>query len=472
MVAYMTSTANGGLDLRRRLRALTPISRRSSLDDVTNVFTPNDPIKDPVKFSGRQAAFEALINTLLTEGAHAVVYGERGCGKSSLATMLYNVAQGRLDILDYYGEGLRQSLERKGWLSWFFGSSPKKFDAIWVDGNSKTVDETIHAILTRRVEYKRGGWQLGPGLLSYLPTEADQIEVASKIGFDKVFVAQDQLKEVFIPQKPINTKEALELAVQRYSRPNREDLLIIIDEFETIKDKGEIAPYLKSLRGVKFVLVGIAQAATELIREHASVARDLHGVQVAPMTDEELRFILEIGSYILGPVCTFSEDVKTQIVRYSHGAPYWCHFFGKALIDQERELAGSLEAFLNSSPPRTIDADKVNRLLAALPRLPECDLYEVQLNAITMGDDRIAKVLLEIARVEHSIIRSPAVYGALEQRGEITKDMARQVIDDMLSQATSVFEVTGRSLDIVSFYFRDPNFKRYILIRNAGLPPS
>jgi hypothetical protein len=460
---------NGGLDITRRLSGLTPVSRRSSLEDLSNIFTPNDPIKNPSKFAGRELALESLINTLLAEGAHAVVYGERGCGKSSIAMMLYNVAQGKVEILDYYG--LRQRLERRGRLSWLVGPTRKKFNAIWVDGFQKTVDEVIHAILTRRPEQYREG-QFGPGLLSYLPTEADQIEVASKIGFDKVFIAQGEVKETFIPQKPINMKEGFELAVQRYSTFNPDDLIIIIDEFETVKDKGEIAQYLKSLKRVRFILVGIAQAATELIREHASIARDLHGIQLAPMTDEELRFILQIGSYILSPVCTIADDATSEIVKYSHGAPYWCHFFGKALLEQEIELAGSVEAFVNSSPPRVIDTEKVRLLLDTLPQRPDCNVYEQQLQSITMDDPRIQKVLLEIAGVDRNIINSPVVYRAIGQKGEIENSVAHQVVDEMLDQATSVFDITGRSLDTVSFYFRDPNFKRYILIRNAGLPRS
>jgi hypothetical protein len=325
---------NGGLDIRRRISGLRQISSRSTREELLNVFTPSDPIKNPSKFSGRQQALENMITTLLSEGAHAVVFGERGCGKSSLATMLFNIAQGKLDLLDYYGSGLRQSLEKRGLLSIFIGPRPKKFTAIWVDGFSKTIEEVLHAILTRRAEKSLEG-EFGPGLLYYLPTEADQIEVASKIGFNKIFVAQDELKEVIIPEKPVNTKEAFEIAVQRYSQTSDEDLIIIIDEFETITNKAEIAQYLKTLRRVRFFLIGIAQSAIELIGGHASVARDIHGIGLPPMNDEELRFILEIGGYILSPACTFSDDAMDEIVRHSHGAPYWCHFLGKALVEQE-----------------------------------------------------------------------------------------------------------------------------------------
>jgi ABC-type dipeptide/oligopeptide/nickel transport system ATPase component len=458
---------NAGLDIGPRLSGLRQISRRSTREDLLNVFTPNEPIKNPSKFVGRQQALEAMINTLLTQGAHAAVFGERGCGKSSLATMLFSVAQGKLDILDYYG--LRQGLERRGFLSFLIGSRPKKFTTIWVDGFNKTVDEVIHAILTRRTERFDGG-TYGPGLLAYLPTEADQIEVASKIGFDKVFIAQDEVKEVIVPEKPTNIKEGIEIAVQRYSQEHGEEIIIIIDEFETVQNKADMAQYLKSLKGVHFFLVGIAQSAIELGGGHPSIARDLHGILLPPMSDEELRFILQIGSYILSPVCTFSDQAMSEVVNHSHGAPYWCHFLGKVLVEREIEAEGSFESFLNAPTGRIIGDEKVKPLLESLPQRPDCSIYEQQLDEITMEDERIAKVLLEIAKVDRSIINSPVVYRAIEQHSEITQDVAREIIDDIIAMTTSPLELRRRSLDTVTFSFRDPNFKRYILMRNAGLP--
>jgi hypothetical protein len=459
-------TTNGSLDLRRRTSALRQITRRSTREDLLNVFTPNSVVTTAAKFAGRERALEALINALLTEGAHAVVFGERGSGKSSLAAMFHNVAQGQLDILDYYG--LRQSLERRGWLSFLVGPEPKTFNVIWVDGFGKTVDEVIHAILTRRPE--SGALERGPGLLAYLGAEADQVEVASRIGFDKVFTAGGEVKETFIPQKPVNVKEGFEIAVQRYSQTSSKDLLILIDEFETVRNKAEIAPYLKTVRRVRFVLVGIAQAAIELIGEHASIARDLHGILLPPMTAEELRFILQIGSYILSPVCILTDGAMDAIVRHSYGSPYWCHFLAKALVEQEIEAAGSSEAFLASSPPRRIDMAEVDALVSVLATRPDCSICEAALKQVTMGDERIGRVLRAIARIDDTIITSSAVARVVETEAAVSRDMASRMIEEMLRMPAGPFEERGRLLDTVSFAFRDPNFKRYILLRDAGLP--
>src|SRR5262249_10345726 len=156
-----------------------------------------------------------------------VVFGERGCGKSSLANMLHDIARGEFEILDYYG--LRPYLEKKGFWSWLVGPSRKKFNVILVNGFGRTLDEVIHLVLTRRREKT-----FGAGLLSYLSKEADQIEISAKIGFDKVFTSETELKEIRIPEKPINIKEGFEIAMERYADEHSEELLIIIDEFETV----------------------------------------------------------------------------------------------------------------------------------------------------------------------------------------------------------------------------------------------
>jgi hypothetical protein len=62
-------------ELDQRLRGLRQIGRRSTREDLLNVFTPNEPIKNTSKFVGRQKPLEEMINVLLSEGAHSVVFG-------------------------------------------------------------------------------------------------------------------------------------------------------------------------------------------------------------------------------------------------------------------------------------------------------------------------------------------------------------------------------------------------------------
>src|SRR5258707_5094529 len=52
-------------------------------------FTPSAPIDESDLFAGRQTQIRRLIEVVLERGKHAVLYGERGVGKTSLAKVFH-----------------------------------------------------------------------------------------------------------------------------------------------------------------------------------------------------------------------------------------------------------------------------------------------------------------------------------------------------------------------------------------------
>jgi len=417
-------------------------------------------ITQPAKFAGRDDALEAMINALHSQNANLIVFGERGAGKSSLAHMFFEIVCGNLEILDYYG--LRERLEKKGLLGWLTGTGRKKFNVAWVDGFGKTLNELIHSVLTRRPEPS-----YGQGLLFYLKKEADKIEVTSKLGIDyEAFKASAQVKEVFSGLKPETIKEAFEIATQRYANDYAgEELIILVDEFETVKEGREISQYLKSTHGARFVLVGIAEKVGDLVSQHHSVAREAYGIKLSPMRDEELGMILDIGSYLLEGMCTIREDAKGEIVRNSYHSPYWCHLLARTAILDKMESLGSFEEFKQTA----ISISEVKNVLASLPERPETVLFEELLDAATMGDERLRKILLHIAKSSTNVVHSSSLCNEVMRDEALPPATTLAVIEGFLKLASEPFREQGRVLDSVSFSFQDPNFKRYIQIRNAGM---
>ncbi|HKZ96777.1 MAG TPA: ATP-binding protein, partial [Hyphomicrobiaceae bacterium] len=53
--------------------------------EITEAFTPGAPIKERDLFAGRQPQIALLTDAVRRAGHHAVIYGEPGVGKSSLA---------------------------------------------------------------------------------------------------------------------------------------------------------------------------------------------------------------------------------------------------------------------------------------------------------------------------------------------------------------------------------------------------
>jgi hypothetical protein len=52
------------------------------------LFNPSSPIDDDRLFSGRIQQVQDLLGVVYERGAHAILYGERGVGKSSLANTI------------------------------------------------------------------------------------------------------------------------------------------------------------------------------------------------------------------------------------------------------------------------------------------------------------------------------------------------------------------------------------------------
>lgn len=72
-----------------------------------NPFTPNAPIDDPARFSGRDAELDAVIDALYETAndnpVHLAITGARGIGKTSVLHMAARVAEGDRTLIDRIG---------------------------------------------------------------------------------------------------------------------------------------------------------------------------------------------------------------------------------------------------------------------------------------------------------------------------------------------------------------------------------
>jgi Cdc6-like AAA superfamily ATPase len=449
-----------------RMKDLEPLTLRQSLtrratlslEDVVKVFTPTSAIADPVRFAGRIKQVEQITSALLSPDADIIVFGERGTGKTSLAHMLEAVAAGDYQLLDYYG--LRRHLESLGRIP--LTRTRSTFTVIWVPGFGQSLEDTIYSALTRRADSRSG-----PGLLYYLPDEASQIEIGEKIGFDKVFTGESSVKQVIIRPQPRSIKQGFELATQRFARANPgKEILIIIDEFETVQNRAEISQYLKSA-SARFALIGIGATTLELLGEHASVARSTYGITLPPMSEQELIEILLIGRYILSQLFQYHDDAVRCIARLANGSPFWCHYLAQGVLENKMESAGGWLRFQDSRLPLLITEEDVHQLVTALPTRADCDLYETALSQSVMGDDINKRVLQVLAAQSSSLISTAKLSEPFATEG-INERLWRDTVEGFLA-LPGVFQENGRIRDVVQFSFIDPNFRRYILLRCAKL---
>lgn len=246
-------------------RTLTPEEERL----VNAAFRPHTPIDDPNAFSGRELQRERVREALATPGLHLVVYGERGCGKTSLVYVATNGSE-RVKVFCEQNSDFSR-LMRNAALK-IQQSDPKRliFNA---QQNTLRVAGTVLSL----------GNMTGNDLLSIIPDD-----------------------------KP---------------------LCLILDELDRVRETNAIADVAELVKNaatnkphLTLVMVGVAATAGAVLRGHASNHRNIREVQLDRMREDELRGILRHGEQVLSPLdLTFSEDAATEILHLCDRMPYYLH---------------------------------------------------------------------------------------------------------------------------------------------------
>ena len=248
--------------------------------EVSRVFTPAVPISEQELFAGRAAQIETAIDAINQNGQHAVVYGERGVGKTSLA----NVLSSRL--VSHSGE-----------------------QAIAPRINCDATDD--FASLWRKVL-----------------TRITVTETRSGLGFGGV--VQQQVRPIAdgLAADTYSTPDAVRDLLIRLGQGRV--LLVILDEFDRLTDRSTrrtVADTIKALSDhavpATIIVVGVADTVGELIAEHESIDRSLIQIPMPRMGAGELGELLDTGTARLG--MELEPGARRRIVELSQGLPPYTH---------------------------------------------------------------------------------------------------------------------------------------------------
>jgi len=257
---------------------------------AAEVFTPNAPINRKDLFAGRNAQVETLLNAIFQRGQHAVIYGERGVGKTSLANI---ITDWMVDLQRYNYQLVKANC-----------AANSNFNSVW------------HGVLRELtvVQSERPGF--APGKLQNT-TRLNELLPADVSSEDVRFALQ---------QAGTNT-------------------IVVIDEFDRVQDRSIsslLADTIKSLSDhsveTTVVVIGVADQVDRLIAEHQSIARAIVQIHMPRMSRAELLQIIERG---LGKIeMQIEEEAKTQVAALSQGLPFHTHalmlYASRAAIDAGR----------------------------------------------------------------------------------------------------------------------------------------
>ncbi|HMH18177.1 MAG TPA: AAA family ATPase [Burkholderiales bacterium] len=249
-------------------QTLSDADWQSKTYEIIELFSPGAPIDENDLFAGRQHEISQIIEAALQRGQHAIVYGERGVGKTSLAKTF----------------SLRLIRPTKTLSSVIVNCDPQDtFTSLW------------------RKVYKDLGEEGGGNVLD---------------GTTINDISPDDVRRV-LTRFDLTTTPII--------------ILDEFDKLQDPNAKALIANTIKSLSdysvAATIVLVGVAKSVNDLLRDHASIGRALIQIPMPRMKAAELAEIIDKRLPRVG--MTITPAAKAQIVALSAGLPHYTHLLGQ-----------------------------------------------------------------------------------------------------------------------------------------------
>jgi len=247
------------------------MEKENKIDLIYNVFSPSAPIDNFEFFVGRHRQLHNIRETLEERGKHAVMFGGRGVGKTSIANVL-----------------------------------PALFDNL-----------LISKVTCNRSDNFRSIWDKVISKIHLFSTE-------KKMGFTAE--QQERVRELSLPNKEyVDATDILNTfnRVPNYS-------LVVIDEFDSIEDdatKQMMADTIKTFSDnssyVTILIVGISTSVNELIGNHPSLERCVKQIHVPLMSVEDSEELIDKSMQIVK--MKIDEGIIDKIIEYSSGFPHYIH---------------------------------------------------------------------------------------------------------------------------------------------------
>lgn len=272
--------------------------QRGRLELVDTVFRPSAPVDHEDLFSGRYEQLGAVQEAIGAVGQHAVIFGERGVGKTSLAATCTDIARRRGRI------ALRVNCDQSD-----------NFASLW----QKVIDEF-------------------PVVISY----------ASDGQHESLTKAAERAAEVLNWENGGTGSGPNQVRVGLRHLTAVAPVVIFLDEFDQVCDDGTLSLVSNTIKllsdqieAVTLVPVGVSDSVEDLIAGHISIQRNLAQVRMPRMSRDELEGILDNG---LEKLRMDTDDTARRFVRIiPRGMPQYAHMLAqegarKALIAGETTI--------------------------------------------------------------------------------------------------------------------------------------
>lgn len=245
-----------------------------------SAFSPTGPIDEEALFAGRVSQVHRLIRVIYQKGQHAIIYGERGVGKTSLVTVLRELL----------AEAVPISVSRVNC------DGSDDFRSVWV----KLFREATFLETHRLAGFRAQNETVERPIAEALPENVAPDDVRRLLAL----ISKDQAS------------------------------VVVLDEFDRLTDvqaRTRIADTIKNVSdhaiNTTILIVGVADSVEKLFENHESIQRAAVQILMPRMSPDELR---EIVSKALAKTdLTIQEQALGRIAALSQGLPHYTHLLGQ-----------------------------------------------------------------------------------------------------------------------------------------------
>ena len=383
------------------------------IEALSAAFRPAAPINRKTLFSGRTTQLADILGVVDQPGQHAIVFGERGVGKTSLVTVAAEVLAAG-DVLT-----ARTTCDRTD-----------DFGTVWW----KALDQI--AILSTR-----------PGV-GFAGTPKSESRSASDLlgGSATPYAVKRSIRAIAGNRRVV-------FFIDEFDRLAAEDTrLLFADTIKTLSD---------DLGQATVVLVGVADTVDELVTEHQSIERALVQIHMPRMSREELEEVVTRG--MAAALLTIDRDAVETIARLAQGLPHYAHLLG--------QLAGRIA--LDSLRTNVRSADVQEGVAEAIDKTQQSVLEAYRQATAETRSTLFPKVVLACAMARGDEYGFFAVSDVLEPLGElagkrVTAGAFAQHLDALSGPDRGNLLQKRSGYGNARYRFGNPLLQPYVLMRGLA----
>ncbi|MCC6615768.1 MAG: AAA family ATPase [Anaerolineae bacterium] len=387
---------------------------------INRAFAPNVPVQQMSQFAGRFKEIRRMISAVTQPGAHVILFGERGVGKTSLVSILGEI----FEPFDNSFAFVRVNCDNK-----------LSFSSLWQ-----------RVLIEIRVTQQSAGMGFGPDNDKETEITAFQLRRADEID-------PDDIRQLFqsVPKHPV----------------------IILDEVDRIKDHGVVSSLADTIKALSdhavettLILVGVADSVDELIGEHRSIERTLVQIQLPRMSSPELLEALQ--QRLDGARMTMTDEAKNFVVLLSKGLPYYTHLLGQHAAH-----------CANESGRTTIVLRDVEEAIQRAIEDVQLSIRSAYVRAInTSQHDTLHKaVLLACALIDANALNELGYFSATDVKNELSElqgklfevsNFSRHLTDFSSSKRGNILHRIGKERQY-RYRFTNPLMQPYVLMKGIEM---